>query len=109
MCFSMKANTAQVKAKLEETYPKLCYGGGFDILRRGPSTSELTLICPPASGYSVPFLRDAAGLGQALAFIRLLQVNLNTDKLEETSVECEVSNDLAQALIISLVHSECTI
>ena len=29
VCFSMK-----VKAKLEETYPKLCYGEGFNILRR---------------------------------------------------------------------------
>ena len=92
VCFSMKANAAEVKAKLEETYPKLCYGGGFDVLRRGPSASDLTLICPPASGYSVPFLRDAAGLGQAVAFIRPLHADLNTDKVEETLAECEVSN-----------------
>ena len=104
MCFSMKADAAEARAKLEETYPKLCYGGGFDVLNRGPSASERTLICPPASGYSVPFLRDAAGLGQAVAFIRLLQVDLHTDKVEETSAECEVGN-----VIISSVRSECTI
>ena len=42
MCFNMKANAAEVKAKLEETYPKLCNGGGFDILRRGPSVMSRT-------------------------------------------------------------------
>ena len=88
----MKANAAEAKAGLEEAYPKLCYGGGFDLLGRGPSASELTLICPPASGYSVSFLRDAAGLGQAVAFIRPLHVDFNTDKVEETSANCEVSN-----------------
>ena len=89
VCFNMKANAAEVKAKLEETYPKLCNGGGFDILRRGPSASELSLITPPPSGYSVTFLRDVAGLGQAVAFIRPLQANLNIDKMEET-FDCEV-------------------
>ena len=90
VCFNWKANAAEVKGQLEEIYPKLCHGGGFDILRRGATASELTLIRPPASGYSVPFLRDVAGLGQALAFIRPLQSNLNTDKVEET-LECWVS------------------
>jgi len=70
-----------VKAKLEETFPKLC-GGGFDILWRGPTANDLTLIRPPGSGYSVPFLPDSAGLGQAIAFIRPLQVNLNIDRVE---------------------------
>ena len=73
-------------------------------MRRGRSASDLTLICPPASGYSVTFLRDAAGLGQAVAFIRPLQADINTHKVEETLAECEVSN-----VIIYFLHLECTI
>ena len=91
ICFHYKATSGEVKAKLEETFPKLREGGGFDILRRGPTANDLTLIRPPASGYSVPFLRDSAGLGQAIAFIRPLQVNLNTDRVEtveEYGVSC---------------------
>lgn len=37
----------------------------------------LTVIKPLASGYSVPFLRDASRLGQALPFIQPLQRNLD--------------------------------
>ena len=61
-----------MKTKLEEVYPKLTSGGGFEILRQGMS-NELVLIEPPPSGYSVGFLRDIAGLGQAIAFERPLQ------------------------------------
>ena len=41
------------------------------------SNTVLTTIIPPASGYSVPFLRDSSGLGQALAYIRPLQRDLD--------------------------------
>ena len=41
------------------------------------SNTVLTTIIPPASGYSVPFLRDSSGLGQALAYIRPLQPDLD--------------------------------
>ena len=58
-----------MKRKLEEVYPKLPTGGGFEILRRGMS-NELVMIDPPPNGYSVPFLRDIAGVGQAIAFLR---------------------------------------
>ena len=46
----------------------------------------LSLITPPPppGGYSVPFLRDAAGLGQALAYIRPLQKDLDTFTIEST-------------------------
>lgn len=65
-----------MKRKLEEVYPKLASGGGFEIRRRGMS-NELVLLEPPASGYSVAYLRDIAGLGQAMAYIRPLQCNLD--------------------------------
>jgi hypothetical protein len=68
-----------VKTKLEEIYPKLENGGGFEIMRRGPQANELMVIQPPRSGYSVPYLRDSAGLGQAIAFIRPIQTNLGME------------------------------
>ena len=63
ICFNSKVNAAAVKKRLEESYPKLIAGGGFEILRRGLSPSELSSIPPPNSGYTVNFLRDCAGLG----------------------------------------------
>ena len=48
ICFNSKANATEVKTKLEESYPaKLIAGGGFEILRRGLSPSELSVIPPP--------------------------------------------------------------
>ena len=82
VCLNGRADATEVKTTLEESYPKLKEGGGFEILRRGPSPSELTLIPPPPSGYTVNFLRDSAGLGKAIAFVRPLQCNLNLEAIK---------------------------
>ena len=83
--FGNKDEAIEVSKKLEAAYPKLKAGGGFEILRSGIGSS-LAFVSPPATGYSVPYLRDQAGLGQALAYIRPLQVELDvspvlTDKV----------------------------
>ena len=39
--------------------------------------SNLAFVSPPATGYSVPYLRDQAGLGHALAYLKPLQVALD--------------------------------
>ena len=77
--FGSKDSALQVKTKLEEEFPKLKNGGGFEILRSGFSPGKsLVLLRPPASvGNSVEFLRDESGLGQALAYIRPLQRSLD--------------------------------
>ncbi|CAB4009867.1 Hypothetical predicted protein [Paramuricea clavata] len=77
ICFDRQASAIDVKAKLEEVYPKLQFGGGFDILRRVAQTKDLVFIRPPRSGYSVPFLRDKSILKQAMAFIRPIQSDLD--------------------------------
>ena len=116
VCFNGRANATEVKPKLEEIYPKLIAGGGFEILRRGPSPSELSVIPPPPnSGYSVPFLRDCAGLGQAIAFIRPLQCNLNLDPIKPILEHCQVctilqvKSDLFNKIdrILSLLRPFC--
>ena len=83
--FNRKDNPVQVKLKLEESYPKLVEGGGFEILRSGASQNTLEVIEPPPSGYSISFLRDHSGLGQAIAYIRPLQLDLDILPLPEPS------------------------
>ena len=75
--FHWQACAIDFKARLEEIYPKLKESGGFEILKGGTQTSDLVLIQPPRSGYSVACLRDASELGQAIAFIRPIQNNLD--------------------------------
>ena len=78
-----KDNATNVKEKLEAAYPRLAAGGGFES---GLSPKDLYLITPPSScGYTVSFLRDTSGLGQAIACIRPIQADLNTAPLEATA------------------------
>ena len=83
--FSCKGTALNVKNKLEIVYRKLKASGGFELLRSGSPSSTLSLIPPPSGGYSVAFLRDSAVLGQALAYVRPLQKDL--DMLENQSTE----------------------
>lgn len=78
LVFGSKDRAKKVQERLEITFPKLTEGGGFEILRSGVTPRELVLVRPPPQiGYSVPFLRDSSGLGQALAYIRPVQKRLD--------------------------------
>ena len=108
ICFHPKAKFAELRKKLEEEYPKLSQGGGFELMRTGHqgSNTTLTTIIPPASGYSVPFLRDSSGLGQALAYIRLLQRDLDKSPVVKVNffllivVLCHLARDSLFTIII---------
>ena len=93
--FKCNASALELRTVLESVYPKLCGAGGFELLRSGHPCTALVLITPPATGYSVPFLRDSAGLGQALAYIRPLQkdIDLSVEVVEELQV-CYYLNNL---------------
>ena len=89
LVFGSKDTAKLVQEKLEKAYTKLSQGGGFEILRSGATVKELVVIRPPSlSGYNVPFLRNESGLGQALAYIRPVQKNLNITELD---LESQVS------------------
>lgn len=75
--FHRKDQPLAFAEKVESVYPKLKDAGGFELLRSGPSNKDLVVITPPASGYSVAFLRESSGLGQAVAYIRPLQKSLS--------------------------------
>ena len=51
------------------------------------SNNYLILIPVPSLGYSVPYLRDHSGLGQALAYIRPLQARLDLSPAEVDQIE----------------------
>ena len=102
VCLNGRADATEVKTTLEESYPKLKEGGGFEILRRGPSPSELTLIPPPPLGHTVKFLRDSAGLGQAVAFVRPLQCNLNREPIKPVSDHSQVGNQRIKLYLLRI-------
>ena len=83
--FHKNDDAYQVKAKLEQTYPKLATGGGFELLRSSVSPRDLDVMAPLNCGYSVPFLHDSSGLGQAIAYIRPIQKDLDSKPLQPTT------------------------
>ena len=83
--FGNKDDALKFKNTIESVFPKLASGGGFEILRSG-SNNYLILIPVPSLGYSVPYLRDHSGLGQALAYIRPLQARLDLSPAEVDQV-----------------------
>lgn len=74
--FGRNDNAYAFVLKVETVYPKIKAGGGFELLRSDVSNKELVLIAPPPSGYTLPFLRESSGTGQALIYARPMQSSL---------------------------------
>ena len=55
--------------------------GVWTVERSSVSPRDLDVIVPPNCGYCVPFLRDSSGLGQAIAYIILIQKDLDCKPL----------------------------
>ena len=109
LVFGSTDTTKLVQEKLEKAYPKLSQGGGFEILRSGATVKELVVVRPPSlSGYNVPFLQNESGLGQALAYIRPVQKNLNITELD---LESQVSTPLIRQSVncfrdrVGMIHT----
>ena len=88
--FNRSDNNARFCEKVQESYPKLAAAGGFEVMRRGRSAKELVVITPPARGYDVRLLRDEAGVGQAILYIRPLQRSIIMREGEQEEVGQEV-------------------
>ncbi|XP_046857800.1 uncharacterized protein LOC124451206 [Xenia sp. Carnegie-2017] len=73
------SSAAKVKAKLEEIYPRLLSGGGFEILRSGLSPKDLYLI---TLHQILDILSTFFVIGQAIAYIRPVQADLDSSSLE---------------------------
>lgn len=97
--FHKNADASKVKTSLENTFPKLALSGGFELLRSSATPRDLEVIAPPNSGYSVPFLRDSSGLGQAIAYIRPVQKDLDTTPLVQEDCFGDESISVRQRFI----------
>ena len=99
ICFHSKAKFPEIRRNLEEEYPTLSQGGGFELMRTGHqgSTTTLTTIIPSASEYSLPFLRKSSGLAQSLAYIRPLRRDLDRSPVVKVTffLQIFVSSHLA--------------
>jgi hypothetical protein len=78
--FNSNGDPKSFKETLEQMFPKLTSGRGFELLRHGLSgRNQLALIQPPPIGYSVEFLKSSDGIGQALLNVRPIQSNLDIE------------------------------
>ena len=90
--FKAKGTPQTFKETLEESFPKLVGGGGFELLRRSASGNQLALIQPPATGYSVASVKSC-GIGQAILYVRPIQCDLDTTP-EVEDPESEISPEV---------------
>lgn len=78
------ASHKELSTTLENHFPKLKEGGRFEFLRAdggGDGQRPLSLVYPSAFGYTVPHLRER--FGQAVAYIRPLQTDLDESPLKQ--------------------------
>ena len=92
--FRKVADSAEVLAELEEAYPRLKDGGGFELLRSGQRVKDLVLIPSPPGGYSVNFLKNC-GLGQSTIYVRPIQKDLDATPISNSPSKDAVSFFLA--------------
>ena len=88
--FRKGADSAEVLTELEEAFPRLKDGGGFELLRSGQRVKDLVLIPSPPGGYSVSFLKNC-GLGQSTIYVRPIQRDLDTTPIGKIPSEDAVS------------------
>lgn len=80
--FEKNRDPSTFQLKLEEIFPRLVACGGVEVLRTSFTNKlQLEVIPPPASGYSATALADESCLGQALAYIRPVQRDLDMTPL----------------------------
>lgn len=84
---------------LYDAFPKLKKSGGFELLRCIPQTRDLELIPSPIC-HSPRLLRNR--LGTARAYIRPIQVNLDTEGMDFGENITEVL--FCHASIVNIIH-----
>ncbi|KAJ7394930.1 hypothetical protein OS493_000767 [Desmophyllum pertusum] len=76
--FNKDGNAQHVHGKILETFPALSGAGGYEILRMSEGNTRQFIEIPcPSKGFTVQCLKSA--LGQAKAFLRPIQKNLDLD------------------------------
>ncbi|XP_028400612.1 uncharacterized protein LOC114523779 [Dendronephthya gigantea] len=81
------ASHEELQKFMEEKFPKMKGSGGFEVLRAvggGGGQRVLSLIPPSREGYSVSYLKER--LGQAVAYFRPLQIDLDETEVKYDDV-----------------------
>ncbi|CAB4045396.1 Hypothetical predicted protein, partial [Paramuricea clavata] len=79
VCPNKNASHTEFCQFLEDKFPKLKAGGGFELLRCGGVGLRPLVVVPPGpSGYCVPYLKE--NFSQAVVYVRPLQVNLDINE-----------------------------
>lgn len=83
-----KGNFGHIQEVLYNHYPKLKEAGGFEFYRQGTGKG-LSYIKPPASGYTIPYLKYEYGIKSAILYVLPIQRNLSMEHipLEEEKVQ----------------------
>ena len=80
------ADAQEIYQDLAFHFPKLCDGGGFELLRVPEGGGkQLDVIASPESGYSVSYLR--AVVHHARIFIRPLQKDLSLEPQKDEVIQ----------------------
>ena len=81
VCPNKNASHSEFCQFLEEKFPKLKDGGGFELLRcggGGGGQRPLVVVPPGPAGYCIPYLKEF--FSQAVVYVRPLQANLDTNE-----------------------------
>jgi hypothetical protein len=84
--FTKNSSCSYFHEALLENFPRLCDGGGYELLRtQHRSTTKLEILYPKqAAGYNVLHLKE--DIASAKIYIRPLQRDLNLEPLEPTEI-----------------------
>ncbi|KAJ7377170.1 hypothetical protein OS493_030369 [Desmophyllum pertusum] len=83
-----KGDFKHIQEGLYNNFPKLREAGGFELYRQQDGKS-LCYITPPASGYTIPFLKYTYGIKSAILYVLPIQRSLSMDPvpLDEEEVD----------------------
>lgn len=73
-----KGDFKHIQEGLFSNFPKLREAGGFELYRQQEGKS-LCYIKPPASGYTIPFLKYAYGIKSAILHVLPIQRSISMD------------------------------
>lgn len=73
-----KGDFKHIQEGLYNNFPKLSEAGGFELYRQQDG-KNLCYIKPPASGYTIPFLKYTYGIKSAILYVLPIQRSLSMD------------------------------
>ena len=87
---SESSSAMDIHTAILQQFPKLSNCGGYELLRTVDNTKRLSVITPPADGYTGQFLKKV--LGQANCYIRPLQHDIELEECPAAIAGVEVSH-----------------